>query len=82
MWPSLTAFILDSRVPTVNGNQWPKYEWNPNYGLVNASYLELHSHNDRMGRLWLDKYREDPNANPKVIGDCFYLWDDVITGQF
>ena len=65
----------------MNGNVWPTYGLTADY-RVNASYLELHASSDRLGKIWTNRYNLNPRENPQLIGDCFYFWDEILSGQF
>ena len=65
----------------MNGNVWPTYGLTAK-GKVNASYVELHARNDRLGRVYTNRYKLNRDLVPEVINDCFYTMDDVLSDQF
>jgi hypothetical protein len=74
----------------VNGNVWPKYSLYQN-NTINASFIELHADNSRLGKVWTNRYTGndgDYQKNyyngyaPAVINNCFNFWDPILSGQF
>jgi len=66
----------------VNANLWPAYSLNDD-NSVNASFLELHADNDRLGKVYTNRYDGiDDGYYPTIIQNCFNFWDEIISEQF
>jgi hypothetical protein len=75
-----SVYNIFSSLPKVNGNAWPPYIVRKNE--TNLKYLELHASDERLGRVFTNRYNGSDGFRPSVINNCLNFWDEILSAQF
>jgi hypothetical protein len=75
-----SVYNIFSSLPKVNGNTWPPYIVRNNE--TNLKYLELHASDERLGRVFTNRYNGSDGFIPSVINNCLNFWDEILSAQF